>query len=101
MNRRGFLAGILAAAAAPAIVRADALMKIVPRQSDYLYMPNLTGNWRNEADGYVWVVGEGGFLVPPELREQAKECIRLLMQGKVSGRWHVSNQRHTWLVTAS
>lgn len=31
MNRRGFLASVLAAAAAPAIVRSDALMRIVPR----------------------------------------------------------------------
>lgn len=33
MNRRGFLGSILAACAAPAIVRADALMKIVPRNT--------------------------------------------------------------------
>jgi hypothetical protein len=33
MNRRGFLAGILAAGTAPAIVRAESLMKIfVPKQ---------------------------------------------------------------------
>ncbi len=31
MNRRGFLKSILALAAAPAIVRADSLMRIVPR----------------------------------------------------------------------
>lgn len=30
MNRRGFLSGILALGAAPAIVRADSLMRIVP-----------------------------------------------------------------------
>lgn len=30
MNRRGFLGSILAACAAPAIVRADALMRVVP-----------------------------------------------------------------------
>lgn len=30
MNRRGFLSSILALAAAPAIVRADSLMRIVP-----------------------------------------------------------------------
>lgn len=33
MNRRGFLTGILAAATAPAIVRADSLMRIVPRET--------------------------------------------------------------------
>lgn len=31
MNRRGFLGSILALGAAPAIVRADALMRVVPR----------------------------------------------------------------------
>lgn len=31
MNRRGFLQSILVAAAAPAIVRADSLMRIIPR----------------------------------------------------------------------
>lgn len=36
MNRRGFLGTILAAAVAPAIVRADSLMRIVPR--DTLFM---------------------------------------------------------------
>lgn len=33
MNRRGFLGSILALASAPAIVRADSLMRIVPRQA--------------------------------------------------------------------
>lgn len=33
MNRRGFLGAILASAVAPAIVRADALMRIVPRET--------------------------------------------------------------------
>ena len=33
MNRRGFLTGILALGAAPAIVRADSLMRIVPRDA--------------------------------------------------------------------
>lgn len=37
MNRRGFIGSILAAAAAPAIVRADSLMKIVvPRETRML-----------------------------------------------------------------
>lgn len=36
MNRRGFLGSILAAAVAPAIVRADSLMRIVPRDMSVL-----------------------------------------------------------------
>lgn len=33
MNRRGFLSSILALGAAPAIVRADSLMRVVPRET--------------------------------------------------------------------
>lgn len=36
MNRRGFLSSMIALAAAPAIVRADSLMKIVPRDVEVL-----------------------------------------------------------------
>jgi hypothetical protein len=36
MNRRGFIGSILAAAVAPAIVRADSLMRIVPRETTIL-----------------------------------------------------------------
>lgn len=39
MNRRGFLGSILAAAAAPAIVRADSLMRIVPAETSVLVWP--------------------------------------------------------------
>lgn len=41
MNRRGFLGAMLLAGAAPAIVRADALMKIVPRDVMYDALPLL------------------------------------------------------------
>jgi hypothetical protein len=40
MNRRGFIGSILALGAAPAIVRADSLMRIVPRET--LVAANLT-----------------------------------------------------------
>lgn len=46
MNRRGFLSSILALAAAPAIVRADSLMRIVPREFvgiDLSAAPSMTG----------------------------------------------------------
>lgn len=36
MNRRGFLGSILVACAAPAIVRADSLMRIVPIDTDVM-----------------------------------------------------------------
>lgn len=55
MNRRGFLlgaGGILASFAAPAIVRADSLMRIVPRET--VIVP-LTGTeiLRNQAAGFA------------------------------------------------
>ncbi len=37
MNRRGFLGTILAAAVAPAIVRADSLMRVIPREASILF----------------------------------------------------------------
>ena len=40
MNRRGFLGSILALGVAPAIVRADSLMRVVPRE-----MVMLTAGW--------------------------------------------------------
>lgn len=42
MNRRGFLSSCMALAAAPAIVRADSLMRIVPRDSGVL-VPMIVG----------------------------------------------------------
>jgi hypothetical protein len=48
VTRRGFLTGILALGAAPAIVRADSLMRIVPRSiatrpADIMAIANLAG----------------------------------------------------------
>ena len=44
MNRRSFLASILALAAAPAIVRADSLMRIVARAPIILAARRLLGH---------------------------------------------------------
>lgn len=42
MNRRGFLGACLAACAAPAIVRADSLMRIIPKETVIIIpLPNL------------------------------------------------------------
>lgn len=43
MNRRSFMSNILALGAAPAIVRADALMRIVPRETTLILQP-----WQEE-----------------------------------------------------
>ena len=55
MNRRGFLLGCLAAAAAPAIVRADSLMRIVPRETAIL-LPEFIGAGEDALVSYseVW-----------------------------------------------
>lgn len=69
MNRRGFLQSCLALAAAPAIVRADSLMRIVPRDTlvpvsqewvspawvRYTY-DSASGNARiyESSDGIIW-----------------------------------------------
>lgn len=48
VNRRGFLAGVIALAAAPAIVRADSLMKVVvPR------LPKLWGDGVHDDTAYL------------------------------------------------
>lgn len=50
MNRRGFLGSILALGAAPAIVRADSLMRVVPRETTIL-----TPEFKKSVfDGSIW-----------------------------------------------
>jgi hypothetical protein len=53
MNRRGFLGAILATCAAPAIVRADSLMRIVPRRTYVLTLDDVT---------FTAVGGNGAFV---------------------------------------
>lgn len=49
MDRRGFLGSILAAAVAPAIVRADSLMRVVSRDT-WLWLPGVAGNYFTTPD---------------------------------------------------
>lgn len=58
MDRRSFLGSILAACAAPAIVRADSLMRVIPRETSVLRAAEYT--WRQEA--LVVVPLQGTFL---------------------------------------
>lgn len=54
MNRRSFLGSIIAAAAAPAIVRADSLMRVVPR--DALLLHEYSNNvWLDAQPSNVWM----------------------------------------------
>lgn len=61
MKRRGFLlgmAGILAGAAAPAIVRADSLMRIVPRELLVVQPGPIDDDWLPRNPGDVVIVRE-------------------------------------------
>ena len=57
MNRRGFLSSIILAAAAPAIVRAGSLMRVVPRDTAILQLAPIdsplqyTLSWHQKAVG--------------------------------------------------
>lgn len=46
MNRRGFMGTMLALGAAPAIVRADSLMRIVPREAG-IFVPSLMDRYES------------------------------------------------------
>lgn len=68
MNRRGFLQSCLALAAAPAIVRADSLMRVIPRDTGAL-----------EYAEYQWVqVSSRPIIVsvPDNLAEIVSETLR-------------------------
>jgi hypothetical protein len=74
MDRRGFLGAMLAAASAPAIVRAESLMKIAVPKEKKLLLRNLAGDFDGDAINYFeewtyepgslsgrdWHMGEGG-----------------------------------------
>ena len=68
MNRRSFLSSILLTATAPAIVRADSLMRIVPRDTsilqrgDLVYMDGLT--FFNNDKG-IWAYDSKSNLIRP------------------------------------
>jgi hypothetical protein len=63
MNRRSFIGSILALASAPAIVRADSLMRIVPRETvilPYLLYPVHCDEWRAFGGGTIYIRSSGG-----------------------------------------
>jgi len=53
MNRRGFLGSILALGAAPAIVRADALMRVVPVEATFIRPKDFVMTADEYLDKYV------------------------------------------------
>jgi hypothetical protein len=93
MNRRGFLGSILALAAAPAIVRADSLMRIVPVETGALTfgisgieVPRglWTVLWQGQEAGWVaersaygkWTRDADGAFVPVDSAPRGKKlCV--------------------------
>ena len=80
MQRRGFLSAILGAAAAPAIVSASSLMKIVPARPDTLIY-KATGrydinfdHWVQDADSTLYL-RPSKILTPASMRAQ---CLTIL-----------------------
>lgn len=78
MNRRGFLGSILAACAAPAIVRADSLMRIVP-MDDTLVLIH-PARYRQIIGATVIVPSTIDEIVRTTLRSRAPELIRQISQ---------------------
>ncbi len=68
MNRRGFLGSIIAACAAPAIVRADALMRVVPVETAVITesvtytLPGQIAVWERVLGGWRSYVSDGNTL---------------------------------------
>lgn len=58
MNRRGFLGSILALGAAPAIVRADSLMRIVPRETTVLWGKGIASMVREDQAAFNGITRE-------------------------------------------
>lgn len=54
MNRRGFLSSILAAAVAPAIVRADSLMRVIPLETTILLETGVGGVTNVSVNSLLW-----------------------------------------------
>lgn len=88
MNRRGFLGSILALGVAPAIVRADSLMRVVPRNTGIIGLRDLSGNGRHLF--YATFDGPTSRLVQPELMvlrtahdEVTRKRVLAYLDGKV------------------
>lgn len=89
MNRRGFLGSILALGVAPAIVRADSLMRVIPRNTGIIAAFDLTGNGR-----HLYHFKE--VMVFPTAHTEAE---RRMMQGYLAGgmgiaRWDEAKMGH-------
>lgn len=86
MNRRGFLGSILVACAAPAIVRADSLMRIVPLDttiitaSEMIRRQELTyAEWAENIDG-----GSMGVII--KLLQRTNNILDDMVRVEITGR---------------
>jgi hypothetical protein len=84
MNRRGFLGAILAGCAAPAIVRADALMRVVPLGTDVLTLDTIR---RGAAilDGAMWVPADDWALALHDVYAGGTGVVRTGEIGRIEG----------------
>ena len=70
MNRRGFIGSILALGAAPAIVRADSLMRVVSREEIVIHATD----WKwSEAPIQVFTSEDLGAIIARTFRERAPQ----------------------------
>ena len=80
MKRRGFLSAILGAAAAPAIVSASSLMKVIPARPDTLIYKAIGrydinfDQWVQDADSMLYL-RPSRLIIPASLREQALKIL--------------------------
>lgn len=84
MNRRGFLGAILAGCAAPAIVRADALMRVVPLGTDVLTLDTIR---RGAAilDGAMWVPADDWASALRDTYVEGAGAVRVGEIGRIEG----------------
>ena len=84
MNRRGFLAGILAAGMAPAVVRAASLMKVVSQTR--LIMPAPFGfhdNFARAVKHFDHILTDDPFLRGLYWTEEQRDVMRCMTKGPI------------------
>lgn len=104
MNRRGFLSSILTLAAAPAIVRADSLMRIIPVETEILSGITFYESSREDLEDIIWDISpeETPFMVRPRMDPaQVRSQIQRRMQELKSDMEQqlLRNQFHEWRVS--
>ena len=87
MNRRGFLGAMLAACAAPAIVRADSLMRIIPMDVPVIEVPS----------GMVMMQEACGEDIPEWMAQQLGERVQLVREMVLYGSLYAATSKSLYL----